>query len=133
MLKGRVVATRLLGLLCASILTACGGGGGGGGSNNGGGGGGGTTNQPPSFTGPTSFSFAENVAVTFTLNVTDPDSATVTITEVAGGDSGLFTLDTNSGVITANTANNSFNFEDPQDSNADNVYEQQVQLSDGTN
>ncbi|MEL7023958.1 MAG: cadherin repeat domain-containing protein [Pseudomonadota bacterium] len=133
MLKRKVAAARLLVLVCASILSACGGGGGGGGSNSGGGGGGGTTNQPPSFSGPTSFSFAENVTVSFTLDVTDPDSASVTITEVAGGDSGLFSLDTNTGVVTASTPNNSFNFEDPEDGNSDNVYEQQVRLSDGTN
>ncbi|MEL7297098.1 MAG: cadherin repeat domain-containing protein [Pseudomonadota bacterium] len=132
MLKVSVAAIRLFAASCVAVLAACGGGGGGGGSDNSGGGGG-TSNQPPSFSGPTSFTFAENDLVTFTLDVTDPDSSTVTITEVAGGDSGLFTLDTSNGVVTANTPNNTFNFEDPQDGNSDNVYEQQVRLSDGTN
>jgi hypothetical protein len=42
-------------------------------------------------------------------------------------------LDTSNGRVTANTANGAFNFEDPLDANGDNVYEQQIELSDGTN
>ena len=111
------------------FLTACGGGGGGGDTaappaNN---------NQPPSFTGATSFTFAENEAVSFTLTVTDPDSATITITDDAVGDGALFVLDASSGTVTANTATGAFDFENPQDTDSDNVYEQNITLSDGTN
>ncbi|MEL6302257.1 MAG: cadherin repeat domain-containing protein [Pseudomonadota bacterium] len=118
-------------ITAAFLISACGGGGGGGGAPAGGGGG--TTNQPPSFSSATDFTFAENVIVTFTLTVTDPDSSSVTITEVGGGDSGLFSLDTNTGVITATTPTGEFDFEDPQDGNQDNVYQQEIRLSDGVN
>ncbi|MEM6820281.1 MAG: hypothetical protein AAF578_15990 [Pseudomonadota bacterium] len=118
-------------IVAAFLISACGGGGGG--APAGGGGGGGTTNQPPSFSSATDFTFAENVIVTFTLTVTDPDSSSVTITEVGGGDSGLFSLDTNTGVITATTPTGEFDFEDPQDGDQNNVYQQEIRLSDGVN
>lgn len=114
-------------VVCVCLLAACGGGGGGGS------GGGDTSNQPPSFRSPTTFQFSENEQVIFTLEVTDPDSATVTISDLPGGDGALFTVDPNTGIVTANTPNGAFNFEDPRDGNSDNVYEQRVQLSDGTN
>ena len=110
--------------LCACFLAACGGGGSGGGA---------TSNQPPSLTSSTAFQFGENELVSFTLTVTDPDSATVTISDLPGGDGALFTFDPSSGVVTANTSTGTFNFEDPQDGNSDNVYEQRVELSDGVN
>ncbi len=116
-------------LVVASCLYACGGGGG----SDGGGGGGGSGNAPPRFTGPTDFTFAETEAVDFTLTVSDPDSATVTIRSLPGGDASRFVLDTATGRITANTTSGLFDFENPQDSNADNVYTQDVELSDGTN
>jgi len=92
-----------------------------------------TANTPPSFSSATSFTFNENEAVDFTLTVTDSDSSTVTITDDSGGDGALFVVDGNSGRVTANTADGSFNFEAPQDTNSDNVYTQNVTLSDGTN
>lgn len=122
------VAT-VLAVLATLAITACGGGGGGG-----------TTavppaaqNTPPSFSGPIAFAFDENIAVDFVLTVTDPDSATVTISDDNQGDGALFTVDASSGRVTANTPNGAFDFENPQDADSDNVYEQLVTLSDGTN
>ncbi len=119
----------LLSLLTTSLV-GCGGGGGGGG-------GGGSTppaaNEPPSFSGDTAFVFAEDESVDFLLTITDPDSTTVTITGINGGDSALFILDLNSGRLTANTPTGRFDFEQPQDADGDNVYEQQLELSDGVN
>lgn len=94
-------------------------------------GGGGNTNQPPSINGPTEFTFAENQRVIFTVNITDPDSDTVTVTILPGGDGGLFTIDETTGEIFA--TDNFFNFEQPRDNNQDNVYEQDIELSDGSN
>ncbi|MEM7218940.1 MAG: hypothetical protein AAF515_11295 [Pseudomonadota bacterium] len=124
---------RQLGLfmVAALLLVGCGGGGGGGGGNeppsppaSG--------NSPPAFSGSTSFSFAENEFVQFTVSVSDPDGDTVTITDDTSGDGGLFTLNATTGTVTANTADGSFNFEMPLDNNADNVYEQTITLNDGT-
>lgn len=89
-------------------------------------------NSPPSFTSATEFTFAENQVVQFVVSVSDPDGDTVTITETSGGDGGLFQLDANTGQVTALTANSQFNFEDPLDSDRDNVYVQSFNLNDGT-
>ena len=110
---------------CALVVTGCGGGGGGGG--------GGTTNTPPSFSSATEFTFPETQAVDFVLTVTDPDSTTVTITGVNGGDSAQFVLDPASGRVTANTPQGTFDFEAPLDSDGNNVYVQELELSDGVN
>lgn len=119
-------ANRVALTACVISLSACGGGGGG------------STivptpsqNTPPSFTSATTFTFAENQAVDFTITVSDPDSATVTITDDATGDGALFTVDASSGRVTANTSNGAFDFENPQDVNGDNIYEQNITLSDG--
>ncbi|WP_371193136.1 hypothetical protein [Glaciecola sp. SC05] len=103
-----------------------------------GGGGGGDTpaasqNSPPRFTSPTSFTFAENESVSFTLTVSDPDSSSLTISDDAGGDGALFSVNPNTGLVMAITAGSAFDFESPQDVNSDNVYEQNVTLSDGVN
>lgn len=126
---------RLLIIFSVLFLASCGGGGGGStpapapnpGS------GGGNANTPPSFSSATSFSFNENEFVEFTLTVSDPDSGdTVTITDDTSGDGALFTVDVNTGRVIANTASGGFDFENPQDTNGDNVYEQDITLSDGT-
>lgn len=108
------------------VLAACGGGGGGGGSS-----GGGTSNSPPRVTSPTSFEFDENNLVQFVVEVADADGDSITIRDNATGDGGLFRVDPTTGVVTANTPNQSFDFENPLDANKDNVYEQTITLSDG--
>ncbi|MEP3654400.1 MAG: hypothetical protein ABJO36_05840 [Litorimonas sp.] len=121
-------------LIAAGVaLAACGGGGGGGGSSTPGGGGqsGGSANSAPRFTGPTSFTFNENEAVSFTLSVADSDGDTITITDDTSGDGSLFILNAASGQVTANTESGAFNFENPLDVNGDNIYEQNITLSDG--
>lgn len=65
MLCGTVKATsRSLIILSVTALIACGGGGGGS-----------ATNQAPRFSSAIDFTFAENEAVDFVLEVTDPDSS----------------------------------------------------------
>tara|TARA_Y100000052_G_C2955125_1_gene89577 strand:+ start:5751 stop:8117 length:2367 start_codon:yes stop_codon:yes gene_type:complete len=126
------IKVTLLACATAFILSACGGGGGGGSSSGGGsGGGGGSSNTPPSFTSATSFTFNENELVEFYLTISDPDSTTVTITVLPDGDFDWFDFDLSSGLVRAR--NGSFDFEQPVDNNMDNVYEQQLELSDGVN
>lgn len=105
------------------VLASCGGGGGGGGGTSGG-------NVAPRITGSTSFTFEENEIVSFNLTITDPDSPNLTITIPAGGDGAFFSVNTSTGEIFSNQA---FDFENPQDADADNVYEQQITVSDGRN
>lgn len=113
-----------------AALASCGGGGGGGNSGGGSGGGSGSANVAPTFTGPTSFTFEENQTVEFDLTVTDPDSASVTVTDDTTGDGALFSVNEN-GVVRATTPTGTFNFEAPEDVNGDNIYEQDITLSDG--
>ncbi|MDT0594968.1 hypothetical protein [Glaciecola petra] len=128
----QIMPTRLFTLfLCCAFLINCGGGGGGGG----------VTpvpvptpppNQAPSFNSPTEFTFAENELVQFVVSVSDPDGDTVTISDAGTGDGGFFQLNTSTGQVTAQTQNGAFNFEDPLDSDRDNVYVQTFNLNDGT-
>ena len=124
--------------VAAVSLNACGGGSGGGG---GGGiappppsGGGSSTNSPPRFTSATSFTFEENNIINFTLTVADDDGDTITITDETGGDGALFVVDPNTGVVALNLTtfpSGALDFEDPRDVDANNIYEQNVTLSDG--
>ncbi len=129
----RLTTLSLTALMGAS-LTACGGGGGSGG--------GGTPTAPPvttpppntapEFTSATSFTFAENDLVQFFLTVDDADGDPITISDDTSGDGALFTVNLDSGEVIANTPDGSFDFENPLDVNGDNVYEQNITLSDGT-
>lgn len=111
----------------AFALTACGGGGGGGGI------GGGSGNSPPRFTSPTSFTFSENQQIIFVLTVTDDDGDNIIIRDDALGDGHLFQVmvDSGGGTVTLNPPDRTFNYEQPEDVNRDNVYEQTITLSDG--
>ena len=113
-------------------IAACGGGGGGGGSDyggGGGGGGGGYGNTPPTITNSTSsYSAVENQTGAFLVTATDSDGDALTYSITSGADSSLFSINT-TGSVSFNTAPD---FEVPGDSNADNVYELEVSVSDGT-
>jgi len=118
-------------IMSGAILMACGGDGGGSTTPAPPPGGGGSVNQPPSVIGATDFTFSEDQRVLFTLDFSDPENDTLTITIEAGGDGHLFTIDETSGEIFA--TDNFFNFEQPRDGNQDNIYEQSISISDGTN
>ena len=116
-------------ILATAILAACGGGGGGGGGDYGGGNGGGYGNNPPTITNSTSsYSAVENQTGAFLVTATDSDGDALTFSITSGADSSLFSINT-TGSVTFNTAPD---FEVPGDSNADNVYELEVSVSDGT-
>ena len=111
------------------IIASCGGGGGGGGSSDDGGGGGyGNTNRAPTITNSTtSFSVMENQTAAFSITATDPDMDSLTYS-LTGNDAGIFSVST-SGVVTFNTAPD---YEDPSDSDTNNVYEVTGRVSDGS-
>ena len=122
----------ILVVIATVTIAACGGGGGGGGSDyggGGGGGGGGYGNNPPTITNSTSsYSAVENQTGAFLVTATDSDGDALTYSITSGADSSLFTINT-TGSVSFNTAPD---FEVPGDSNADNVYELEVSVSDGT-
>ena len=109
------------------IIASCGGGGGGGG---------GSDYSPPptpSNSAPTitnsvfSISVQENQTSAFTISASDPDGDSLTYS-ISGTDSALLSVST-SGVVTFNSAPD---FENPSDSNADNIYMITATVSDGS-
>ena len=128
----RSIFKNILVVIATITIAACGGGGGGGGSDyggGGGGGGGGYGNNPPTITNSTSsYSAVENQTGAFLVTATDSDGDALTYSITSGADSSLFTINT-TGSVSFSTAPD---FEVPGDSNADNVYELEVSVSDGT-
>ena len=119
---------RVVLLVSFFVIASCGGGGGGGG---------GSedpytpptpTNSAPTITNTVfNISVAENQTSAFTVSASDSDGDTLTYS-LSGTDSALMSV-SSSGVVTFNTAPD---FENPSDSNADNVYEVTATVSDGS-
>jgi hypothetical protein len=113
---------------CIIFIASCGGGGGGGG---------GDAYSPPPTTVTNSppaiensvfdISVEENQTSAFTIQAFDSDGDTLTYS-LSGADSSLMSV-TSNGVVTFNIAPD---FENPSDSNADNVYEVTATVSDGS-
>ena len=122
-------SNRVVLLTSIFIIVSCGGGGGGGGgSDDGSGGGYGNTNRTPTITNTTtSFSVMENQTAAFTITATDPDMDSLTFS-LAGNDAGIFSV-SSSGVVTFDTAPD---YENPSDSDTNNVYEVTGRVSDGS-
>ena len=116
-------------LFAVFTIVACGGGGGGGGSSDNSYGGGNTnTNNPPKINNTVfNISVLENQTSAFTVNAEDPDGNTITYS-ISGTDSSLFGISM-TGVV---TFNNAPDFENPSDSDTNNVYEITAMVSDGT-
>ena len=86
-------------------------------------------NQGPAFTSAASVSTDENNLSAYTSTGEDPDDATLAFAIAGGADSALFTIDSSSGELAFLTAPD---YENPADSDADNVYQLNLQLSDGS-
>ena len=86
------------------------------------------TNSAPTITNTVfNISVAENQTSAFTISASDSDGDTLSYS-LSGTDSALMSV-SSSGVVTFNTAPD---FENPSDSNADNVYEVTATVSDGS-
>lgn len=72
-------------------------------------------------------SVAENTAAVTTVTAADPDFDTVTFAISGGSDSGLFEIDANTGALRFKTAPD---FENPADTDSDNVYLVEVRADD---
>jgi hypothetical protein len=72
---------------------------------------------------------SENLTAVTTVVATDGDGTTPTYSIVGGADSALFTISTSTGVLSFNSAPN---FEAPNDSGPNNVYDVTVRASDGS-
>ncbi len=115
-------------LNCFFVITACGGGGGGGSMGDGYGSNSGNMNSAPNITNTTfAISVEENQNSAFTITATDSDGDTLTYS-LSGTDSSQFAV-SSSGVVTFNSAPD---YENPADSNTDNVYEMTATVSDGS-
>ncbi len=117
-------ARAITALFCAAILTGCTE------SSDGGTEGGDTTapvNSAPAFDGDQSVSVDENVTLVATASANDINGDVLTYAISGGADSGLFEIDPDSGSITFSTAPD---FERPEDSGEDNVYNFDVTVSD---
>ncbi len=75
-----------------------------------------------------SVSLAENLTNVAAMTATDPDGDPLTYTIVGGADAAHFTIDATTGTL---QFTNSPDFENPTDVGGDNLYEVQVQVSDG--
>ncbi len=99
--------------------------------NNSSGDGGGVTPTSPVFTSGDSISVAENILDTgYTAVATDADGDTVTFSLTGGEDQSAFSIDSDSGVLSFNTATD---FENPTDSDTNNTYVVEITATDGTN
>ncbi len=86
-------------------------------------------NGAPVFSSPATASAAENVAgAVYTAAATDPDGNAVTFSLSGGADQARFSI-AGAGVLSFAAPPD---FENPQDSNRDNIYEVTIRASDGT-
>ena len=84
----------------------------------------------PAFTSGATASVAENQTAAYTANATDADATSTVSYSLSGADSGLFSVNAATGVVTFVAAPD---FEAPGDAGGDNVYDFVVTASDGTN
>ena len=83
----------------------------------------------PQFTlASSAFDVLENAAAVTTITATDPDGDDLSFALISTTDSSHFTLDPASGALSFNQAPD---FENPQDSDADNTYELELSVADG--
>ena len=86
-------------------------------------------NQVPTFTSTTSAATAENKLAAYSALADDPDDGALAYAITGGADAELFSIDSSSGDLSFLAAPD---YEDPADSNTDNNYELDLQVSDGS-
>ncbi|MEO1058058.1 MAG: LamG-like jellyroll fold domain-containing protein, partial [Actinomycetota bacterium] len=85
-------------------------------------------NADPVIAGPFVADVAENTVFAADVDASDGDGDTVTFGIAGGADAGAFTIDAASGVL---SFANAPDFENPTDSDSDNIYEVAVEADDG--
>ena len=88
----------------------------------------GATNKPPQLVSPASVSVAENNASVLSIIASDAEGDKLVYRLIGGADLSAFSVNSSSGALIFNTAPD---YENPTDSNGDNVYQVEVQVSDG--
>ena len=86
-------------------------------------------NAPQFALSSSTFEVAENTIAVTTIAATDVDGDDLSFSLISTTDSNLFTLDPSSGALSFNQAPD---FETPQDSNADNTYDLELNVFDGS-
>ncbi|NJN76163.1 MAG: DUF4114 domain-containing protein, partial [Synechococcaceae cyanobacterium RL_1_2] len=86
-------------------------------------------NEAPNITSAATFSIAENSTAVGQVTAIDPESAALSYTISGGADSALFTIDGSGNLSFTNAPD----FDIPGSSAGSNVYEVQVQVTDGIN
>ena len=87
-------------------------------------------NDAPTFTSATTATVVENTTTVMTVTGTDIEQGTaLTYSIVGGDDQARFTIDANTGALTFKSGPN---YESPTDAGSDNVYDVEVQVSDGS-
>jgi glucose/arabinose dehydrogenase len=88
-----------------------------------------TNNRPPSFTSPATTNFPENTnAIAYTATATDPDGNNLTYSISGGADRAAFTISAAGALSFASLPD----FENPTDTDKNNVYLVQLSVSDGS-
>ena len=85
--------------------------------------------SPPTITSSSTVSAEENQTSALIVSATDAESSPLTFEISGGSDQALFTIDSQSGQVLFLSLPD---FESPGDANADNLYEFEVSVSDGT-
>ena len=84
--------------------------------------------DPPTITGAIDFAIDENTTIVATITGEDPDGDTLTYSISGGDDSALFSIDSASGELSFIAKPD---YENPQDSDGDNVYSVEITVDDG--
>ncbi|NEQ95443.1 MAG: PKD domain-containing protein, partial [Cyanothece sp. SIO2G6] len=87
-------------------------------------------NEAPEFSSSDSFTATENTLAVATVTAIDPENTALTFSLSSSPDQALFDLDASTGSLSFNSPPD---FEAPLDSNGDNVYQLQLQATDGVN
>jgi Ca2+-binding RTX toxin-like protein len=88
-----------------------------------------TVNTAPVITSGNTFSIPENTTAVTTETATDAEGQQLTWSLISGGDAALFTINSTSGALSFTTAPD---YENPGDSDHNNIYDLTVQVSDGS-
>ncbi|MDA9173899.1 cadherin repeat domain-containing protein [Gammaproteobacteria bacterium] len=118
--------SRILAFLLLFFIVSCGGGGGGSGDS----GNLQPTNNPPRITNSVfNYQVNENQTAAFTVTATDPDNDSINFSISGGSDQELFSINQSGEVVFEQTPD----YENPDDSDKNNIYEITISVTDGTN